>query len=101
MLGYKQLRWRSLEIPVIMPKPDLIALTGGYRRTPVLQLGCDVYCDTPLIARVLESLQPEPALFHAGQAGTGVAAARWFDRELFLAAMSQLFDPAVALISAE
>jgi glutathione S-transferase len=60
-----------------------------------------VYCDTPLIARVLESLQPEPALFHASQAGTGMAAARWFDRELFLAAISQLFDPAVALASAE
>lgn len=101
MLGYKQLRWRSVEIPVVMPKPDLVALTGGYRRTPVLQLGCDVYCDTALIARVLESLQPEPALFHPGQVGTGIPAGRWFDRELFFAAMSQLFDASVAAVSAE
>ena len=101
MLGYKQLRWRSVEIPVIMPKPDLMALTGGYRRTPVLQLGCDVYCDTPLIARVLESLQPEPALFPRSQAGTAIPAGRWLDRELFFAAMSQLFDPSMAAVSVE
>ncbi len=101
IFGYKQLTWRSVEIPVVMPKPDLVALTGGYRRTPVLQIGCDVYCDTPLIARVLESLRPEPALFHRSQAATGIAAARWFDRDLFLAAISQLFDPAVAAASAE
>ncbi len=101
MLGYKQLRWRSVEIPVIMPKPDLVALTGGYRRTPVLQLGCDVYCDTPLIARVLESLHPQPALFHASQAGTGIPAGRWLDRELFFAAMSQLFDPSVPSVIVE
>ena len=35
-LGLKGLAWASVEIPVIMPKPDLTALTGGYRKTPVL-----------------------------------------------------------------
>ena len=30
-LGLKGLAWASVEIPVIMPKPDLTALTGGYR----------------------------------------------------------------------
>ena len=29
-----------------MPKPDVVALTGGYRRTPFLQIGADIYCDT-------------------------------------------------------
>ena len=38
-LGYKQLAWKSVLIPAIMPKPDVVALTGGYRRTPVLQVG--------------------------------------------------------------
>jgi glutathione S-transferase len=28
-LGIKQLAWRAVEQPVIMPKPDLIPLTGG------------------------------------------------------------------------
>lgn len=54
LLGFKQLSWRSVMIPPVMPKPDLVALTGGYRKTPVLQVGADVYCDTALIARRLE-----------------------------------------------
>ena len=53
-LGYKKLAWKSVIIPAIMPKPDVIALTGGYRKTPILQVGADVYCDTALICDVLE-----------------------------------------------
>ena len=37
LLGYKHQDYHMVEIPVIMPKPDLMALTGGYRKTPVLQ----------------------------------------------------------------
>ncbi|WP_235205783.1 glutathione S-transferase N-terminal domain-containing protein, partial [Cupriavidus sp. SK-4] len=33
-LGAKGLAWQAVEIPAILPKPDLLALTGGYRRTP-------------------------------------------------------------------
>ena len=47
----KQLAWRSVHIPMIMPKPKLTALTGGYRKTPVLQIGADIYCDTALMSR--------------------------------------------------
>jgi glutathione S-transferase len=47
-----------VEIPVIMPKPDLTALTGGYRKTPVLQIGADIYCDSQLIMRELEAAAP-------------------------------------------
>ncbi len=49
VLGYKGLAYRSVTIPMVMPKPDLTALTGGYRRTPVLQIGAHIYCDTRLI----------------------------------------------------
>ena len=63
MLGSKGLAWQSVFIPMVMPKPDVVALTGGYRRTPLLQIGADIYCDTSLIATVLEHLKPEPALF--------------------------------------
>ncbi|HEX3451354.1 MAG TPA: glutathione S-transferase N-terminal domain-containing protein, partial [Isosphaeraceae bacterium] len=52
ILGFKNLHWSSVLIPNIMPKPDLTALTGGYRKTPVLQIGADIYCDTALIAEV-------------------------------------------------
>jgi hypothetical protein len=37
VLGYKQLAWKSVIVPAIMPKPDVVALTGGYRKTPFLQ----------------------------------------------------------------
>jgi len=58
-LGLKGLAWGSVEIPVIMPKPDLTALTGGYRKTPVLQIGADIYCDSQLIMRELEAAAPK------------------------------------------
>ena len=29
-LGLKNLEWSSVEIPMVMPKPNLTALTGGY-----------------------------------------------------------------------
>src|SRR3546814_2614716 len=57
----------ALPISPVMPKPDLTALTGGYRRTPVLQVGADIYCDTALIARRLEAEKITPALFPEGQ----------------------------------
>lgn len=44
--GLKGVAWRSVQIPIVMPKPDLTELTGGYRRTPVMQIGADIYCDT-------------------------------------------------------
>ena len=53
-LGLKRAAWRSVQIPMLMPRPALMPLTGGYRKTPVLQIGADVYCDSRLIARELE-----------------------------------------------
>ncbi len=93
ILGVKRLAWRSVQIPVIMPKPDLTALTGGYRKTPVLQVGCDVYCDTYRIARLLDELHPEPPVFRPEQAGVALAAGRFFDSALFFAVIAHLFQP--------
>ena len=84
MLGIKQLAWDSVQIPMIMPKPDLIALTGGYRKTPVLQVGADIYCDTNCIARELERRHPAPTLFPDGGAGAR-ARARRVGRSVFRA----------------
>lgn len=93
MLGYKQLAWRSVHIPPVMPKPDVVALTGGYRKTPVLQVGADVYCDTALIARVLEAAQPTPTLYPAG-APLAALLAQWADGLLFGAAVAWAMQPA-------
>ena len=83
MLGLKGLAWRSVEIPMVMPKPDLTALTGGYRKTPVLQIGADVYCDTRLIAVTLEALYPAPTLFPTGDRGLSQMLSAWSDRSFF------------------
>ncbi len=66
VFGVKKAPWRSVLIPATLPKPDLFALTGGYRKTPVLQIGADIYCDTRLIARVIDRLLPDPPLFASG-----------------------------------
>ncbi len=93
ILGYKQLAWHSVTIPMIMPKPDLTALTGGYRRTPVLQLGADIYCDTSLIAEVLDKLQPKPSLYPPSVNGVSRIVAQWADSTVFAAAMAYNFQP--------
>lgn len=94
MLGYKQLSWRSVEIPRVMPKPDLIALTGGYRKTPVLQVGADIYCDTALIARRLEAEKITPSLFPEGHELTAASFAQWADAVVFQHAVTLVFQPA-------
>lgn len=35
-LGYKALAWQSVEVPIWPPRPDLVPLSAGYRRAPVL-----------------------------------------------------------------
>ena len=93
MLGYKNLPWKSVIIPAVMPKPDVVALTGGYRKTPVLQIGADIYCDTALIADVLEHLQPEPTLYPEPSKGMARTLAHWADTTLFWTAMAYNFQP--------
>jgi glutathione S-transferase len=94
IMGYKKLAWKSVIIPMIMPKPDVVALTGGYRKTPVLQIGADIYCDTALIADVLDHLQPEPSLYPEPSKGMGRTLAQWADTTLFWTAMAYNFQPA-------
>ena len=93
MLGFKGLSWRSVIIPSIMPKPDLTALTGGYRKTPILQIGADIYCDTALMARRLEQQKASPAFFPEGQEFTVASFAAWADSVLFMHAVSLVFQP--------
>ena len=92
-LGYKQLAWKSVMVPSIMPKPDVVALTGGYRKTPFLQIGCDVFCDTALIFDVLEHLRPAPALYPPHDKGLARVLAQWADTTLFWTAMAYNFQP--------
>ena len=58
-LGLKGLSWKSVEAPLVSPKPDLSALTGGYERIPVMQIGADIYCDTARSTAALEEPESE------------------------------------------
>ena len=84
ILGYKGLDWHSVFIPQIMPKPDVVALTGGYRRTPLMQIGADIYCDTAIICDEIERRHPAPSLYPAGASrGLVDTFAQWADSTLF------------------
>jgi len=93
ILGFKKLAWKSVIIPSILPKPDVVALTGGYRKTPFLQVGADIYCDSALICDVLEHVQPEPPLYPPHLKGVSRVFAQWADSTLFWAAMAYNLSP--------
>jgi glutathione S-transferase len=94
ILGFKKLQWDSVMIPNMMPKPDVISLTGGYRKTPVLQIGADIYCDTALIADVIESLAPTPSLYPPDIAAASRTLAQWADSTLFWTSVPYAMQPA-------
>ncbi len=86
--GMKGLSWRAVVQPVIMPKPHLVALTGGYRKIPVMQIGADIYCDTQIILAELERRVPDPPIM---QGGLGNAVGFWADRVFFQASVPLIF----------
>ncbi len=91
VFGFKGLAWRSVIIPDRMPKPDLMPLTGGYRSTPVIQIGADVYCDTQCIICELERRFPEPTLFPGGREGLAWCLGFWTDKVFYTTAVALVF----------
>ncbi|MEM7410292.1 MAG: glutathione S-transferase family protein [Myxococcota bacterium] len=87
VFGVKHLRWQSVQIPMVMPKPDYTELTGGYRRAPSLQLGADVYCDSKACVQALEALHPEPSLFPDGDAASVWGLAREAEASFLMVVM--------------
>lgn len=79
MLGLKGLAWRSVVTPMMPPKDALLALTGGYRGTPVLQIGAHVYIDSQRIAAELECRFPRPTFFPDHNPGLSLALVKWAD----------------------
>lgn len=82
-LGIKQLSWHSVTIPRIPPKPLLMPLTGGFRRTPVMQIGADIYCDSQCILRELQKRYPQTSFYTQGTGEMSWALSRWSDTTLF------------------
>jgi glutathione S-transferase len=96
VLGFKGLAWKSVVVPVMLPKPDVVALTGGYRRTPFLQVGADIYCDTALMCRVIDEVAPQPPLYPVAATGLQHLVAQWADVILFWVAIPYTMQPAGA-----
>ena len=82
MMGLRGLSWQSVEMPMIAPKPDVEALTGGYRGTPVLQIGRDVFIDNWMIARALDEFDAAGPVINA-QGGLREAALYAWGERLF------------------
>ena len=90
LFGYLGLPWKSVEIASIMPRPELMPLTGGYRRTPVMQEGADIYCDTRVIAERLAEIAGHSAICR-GFAQNRIA--EWADSQLFRIVVAVTFQP--------
>lgn len=93
LLGYKGIDYDSVIIPMIMPKPDLMPLTGGYRKTPVMQIGADIYCDSAAIAREIDRRHPDKTIYPAAHEATAGAMAHWADTFFFKVAVAVAFQP--------
>lgn len=90
-LRMKNLGWAGVEIPSIMPKPDLMPLTGGYRRTPVMQIGADIFCDTSIMLTELERRFQIPSLNLPGHEGLAKMVAGWTDGKWFQTSVGVIF----------
>jgi len=79
ILGLKSAPWRGCDQPVVMPKDELLVLTGGYRRIPVLQIGADLYFDTTRIIDEIERRFPLPSAYAGVGRGMATAVTGWTD----------------------
>ncbi|MGA6970568.1 MAG: glutathione S-transferase family protein [Candidatus Binatus sp.] len=101
IFAHKKITWRAVDQPVIMPKPKLVPLTGGYRRIPVLQIGADVWSDTGIIIRKIDELKPEPTLYPGGLTAAADTMNQWADRRLFWSATPVIFEKLAAVTPKE
>jgi glutathione S-transferase len=86
-MGVKGLSWSSVEIPIWTPRPKLTPMTGGYRRTPILQIGAEFYCDTLLILAVLEKTGSVGSLYPVGHESLAKAFGWWAEKGSFMNAV--------------
>ena len=85
LLAIKQVEWQSVAMPNMMPKPDLLPLTGGYRRAPVMQIGADIFCDSQVIMAEIERRTP------GADVGPSWPVNLWADRLFFQITVALIF----------
>lgn len=97
MLGYAGLEWQSVTVREMPPRPKLEALTGGYRKIPVAQIGADVFCDTRAIAREIGAIAGKPELALENNSEDVQAFVRDVDLNVFLACIIGSSGPGMFL----
>lgn len=75
----------------MMPRPHLMPLSGGYRKTPIMQIGADIFCDTEIICRTLNAMSDRADIYGPGFNAERIA--RWADTELFKITVALNFRP--------
>jgi len=90
-LGIKAMRWSACDQPMMMPKPEMVRLTGGFRRIPGLQVGADLYFDSQFILEELDRRSSSPSVFAGSGVGLSGAFTQWSDNGLFLTIAGLLF----------
>lgn len=99
LLGYLELPWNSVLINNIMPRPNLMELSGGYRKTPIMQDGANVFCDTKMICVHLAARAGNTSVYKPGFAATRFA--EWSDSTLFRTVVALCFAPKAVAVVAE
>ncbi|KAI9280755.1 hypothetical protein BY458DRAFT_500290 [Sporodiniella umbellata] len=94
-LNYKKVDYKLVVTPMIEPRPERRPIDGGYRKTPVLQIGNHTFCDSKIIFAELEKRFPEPSFYPLGPQGESTkvltnSLARWLDNSLFMSVVTQL-----------
>ncbi|KAI8061197.1 hypothetical protein BC940DRAFT_370807 [Gongronella butleri] len=94
ILNYKQVEYKTVLIKMIEPRPLRRPLDAGYRKTPILQIGNQVFCDTKAIIEELEARFPSPPLFPKTRHGESTTNSSWglswyLETSLFLAVPTQ------------
>lgn len=92
-MGFKKLTWKSVEQNRLPDRPELFAMTGGYRRIPVMQIGADIYCDTQCIFMELEQRFPKHSFHPSGNNGASFGLSRWMDSQFFELGVKVAFAP--------
>src|SRR5436190_15747548 len=91
VFGLKGIPWRSVHMRMVMTKPELLRLSGGYRRAPVRPIGAVVVCDTLCSLREVERRFPTPSLYPTGEPGIAHAITWWAEKSLFDTAVGVAF----------
>ena len=97
----KKLAWKSVEHARMPDRPELLAMTAGYRRIPVMQIGADIYCDSQCILRELERRFPEPTFFPGHGKGIPWGVSRWTDVTMFELIFRAAFAPVMEKLPPE